>query len=475
LSDIDTNDDTEKYKRKILDDQAAQAEQQQLEQEQDGYGNLTNDQFEQELINRYHFKVTKDTEDIYYYEKTKGIYLKNAEWLIKQECLKFNPGISPTYVESIKQHIIWGNYIDRTEFDPHIEWLCCNSCMINLRTCETKPHSPKFMALTQIPHDYAPSLKMPCLEGCFPPGKIMQFLHQVMGPEDVETVLDFMAYSLWRGFPFHKYLFFNGSGRNGKGVTTNLMIKLLGVKNVSSESLDRILENRFSAANLFGKMANIDADLSSEALKRTGLLKKLTGGDQIMGEFKYKPAFPFVNHAKIIFSANKIPITPDESDAFFARLIIINFPNQFLGEKDNSNLTNELTTEPEMSAFLTLLVRRLPRVLKSGISHADSHTIEDNYLQYMQSSDPIRFFKETAIRATNDDVYVLKEDLFDSYRAFCTANRLPSESIQTFSRKLKDLGLKEEQKRISGQRPRVWKNIKLIDWAKPDDEDQETL
>jgi len=76
LSDIDTNDDTEKYKRKILDDQAAQAEQQQLEQEQDGYGNLTNDQFEQELINRYHFKVTKDTEDIYYYEDKGHLFKK---------------------------------------------------------------------------------------------------------------------------------------------------------------------------------------------------------------------------------------------------------------------------------------------------------------------------------------------------------------------------------------------------------------
>jgi phage/plasmid-associated DNA primase len=39
-----------------------------------------------------------------------------------------------------------------------------------------------------------------------------------MTPDDVETVLDFIAYSLWRDLPFHRYIIFNGSGRNGKGV-----------------------------------------------------------------------------------------------------------------------------------------------------------------------------------------------------------------------------------------------------------------
>ena len=51
-------------------------------------------------------------------------------------------------------------------------------------------------------------------------------------------------------------------------------------------------------------MANIDADLSSEALSRTGLLKKVTYPEEITGEFKFKAAFSFKNYAKLIFSAN---------------------------------------------------------------------------------------------------------------------------------------------------------------------------
>ena len=376
--------------------------------EESEYEHFTRDEFEAELIKKYHFKATKDTEDLYYYEDTQGIFVKGGEWIIKRESLRYNPGITTSTVEQIKAHIIWGNYIDRSEFDSQIEWLCCKNVMVNLLTGETKSHSPDFMSTVQIPHDYVIS-KGPLQPY---PTKIIHFFYQVMGLEDIETVLDFMAYCLWRAFPYHRWLLFNGSGRNGKGVTTNLIAHLLGVKNVSSETLHRLLDNKFASGNLYGKMANIDADLSSQALKQTGLLKKITGADEIPGEFKFKPAFFFRNHAKLIFSANTMPISPDETDAFFARLLIINFPNQFLGDKAKPNLIEELTTEKEMSALLGLVVRRLPGVLKEGISYTASHTVEDNYLRYIRSSDPIRYFAERAIRADSGaNVYVTKTDM----------------------------------------------------------------
>jgi phage/plasmid-associated DNA primase len=120
-----------------------------------------------------------------------------------------------------------------------------------------------------------------------------------------------------------------------------------------------------------------------------------------------------------------MPITPDETDAFFARLLIINFPHQFLGDKANPNLIAELTIENEMSALLSLVIRRLSRVLKNGISYTASHTIEDNYLRYIRSSDPIRYFAETALRIDNSpNVYVIKTDMYATYGKFCDKNKL---------------------------------------------------
>ena len=457
-----SDDEFSKAKKKILD-----------ENEEKGVKAKTEAQktFEQTLTEKFHFKSMKDTKELYYYDDSSGIYIKGGEWLIEQECIKRDPEIKTKEVTDIKNRIIWANYTDRSAFDPHVEWLCCKNVMVNLRTLETKPHGPECMATVQVPHMYL--YNTPCVPA---PSRIMRFFYQVMTPEDVETVLDYLAYCLWRGFPFHRWLLFNGSGRNGKGITLKLITKFLGQKNVSSESLDRLLENRFAPAKLFGKMANIDADLSSEALKHTGLLKKLTGGDSIPAENKFKPLFEFDNYAKLIFSANKIPITPDETDAFFARLIIINFPNQFLGDKANPNLIEELTTESEMSALFSVVLKRLRRVLKTGISTHHS-TIDENYIKYTESSDPIRLFIETSIDRTSQEAnesYEPKVDVYEAYRRFCAEKRLGIESSETFSRRLKKEGLEYDEKKIGGIRIYVWKNIKLKDWTKVE-EGQGTL
>lgn len=147
------------------------------------------------------------------------------------------------------------------------------------------------------------------------------------------------------------------------------------------------METRFATAELYGKLANIDADLSKKALKNTGILKKLTGGDYIPTEKKFRSPFQFVSNTKLLFSANEIPITEDETDAFFSCLIIINFPNQFVGKKDDPYLF--ITTDEELSGLLRIILRRLPRVLKEGISTTSS-SIDENYKKYILSSTPVR-------------------------------------------------------------------------------------
>jgi P4 family phage/plasmid primase-like protien len=437
---------------------------QELNRDYEFYG-----RFEWELTQKHHFKSLKDTKEIYYYEPTKGIYIKDAEWLIEQECIRSNPMVTTTDVNDTKNRIIWSNYTDRTEFDADIEWLCCKNVMINLVTGEAKEHSPDFMATVQIPQVYlhrTPHVPLPY--------KILNFLHEVMASnDDVEMVLDFIAYCLWRGFPFHRWLLFNGSGRNGKGVTTELITRFLGYENVSNETLHRLLSNNFASAGLYGKMANIDADLSSDELKQTGTLKKLTGNDWIAAEHKFKPPFHFKNHAKLIFSANKMPITPDESDAFFARPLIINFPNQYLGDKANPYLIDELTTPEEMSCLLSLVLKRLPRVLKAGTS--SQSTIEDNYTKYMQSSDPIRLFSELCIKTVLDvKDFETKEAVYNAYQNFCIDKKLPKESSETFSRRLKEIGFDYKQRKIEGVKTHVWIQVGLRDYKEAEKE-QDTL
>ena len=239
--------------------------------------------------------------------------------------------------------------------------------------------------------------------------------------------------------------------------------------------LQRLLGRVFSPAQLYGKLANIDADLSKDMLGNTGLLKKITGGDRITVEKKFKNPFDANIVAKMIFSANEIPQTSDESDAFFARLIIINFPKQFLGDAADPHLIDKLTTEQEMSGFFNLIVPRVAKVLEKGIT-GSNQSLEENYLKYMESSDPIRAFVETAISRSNDkDSFLSKTDLYNAYMDYCIAKQLNPESQFAFSQRLtKDFDIHYELKQKNKSRDYYWIGVKLKDWQKAE-EGQETF
>ena len=71
------------------------------------------------------------------------------------------------------------------------------------------------------------------------------------------------------------------------------MIKFVGADNVSNETLQRLVSNRFAAASLVGKLANICTDLPTKRLEDTHLFKGITGGDPIQAERKYQPPFSY--------------------------------------------------------------------------------------------------------------------------------------------------------------------------------------
>jgi putative DNA primase/helicase len=228
---------------------------------------------------------------------------------------------------------------------------------------------------------------------------------------------------------------------------------LFGSNNVSGENLERLLNERFAAASLYQKMVNVDADLSGDMLLRhTGKLKKLTGNDEYPAEFKYKKPFKFRNYAKLIFSCNTIPQIDDTTDAFFRRLVIINFTQQFFGSKEDINLIDKLTTNEELSGLFHILVTRLPRVLENGIRKTTNEVMETTYNKYMRSANPVGYFVENML--VNDATAKTKKfEMYEKYERFSLENGLALESEQSFSRKMtKDFDYRTKQLRDKGEK-----------------------
>jgi len=408
------------------------------------------------LIERYTFATMKDTDEIYYYDSDKGIYVKGGEIFIKKELAAMHAYIPSHQVKEIINTIKSKTYIDRKEFDSNIEWLACKDCMINLKTGEIKPHLPDFMTAIQIPVSYRMSFDSQ--NNQFSCQRIMKFLNEIVSDRrDIDTILDFLALALWREMKYHKLLLLEGNGRNGKGTLCKVITRLFGYENVSSESLDQLLNGRFSSSQLNGKLVNIDADISKEISKKLGMLKKLTGNDQISAEEKFKASFNFVNHAKLILVTNELPEIKEDTIAIFSRLLIINFSKTFI-KNANPNLIDELTTEEELSGLLQILLKRLPRVFKTGISYSKSI---ESLEQYQLRMNHVKYFADTYLEKVSE-CKIKKEIVYIKFKEYCYKNKITPKPENKFSQDMRKIGFEYRQLRTgSSFRSYYWINLRM--------------
>jgi putative DNA primase/helicase len=78
---------------------------------------------------------------------------------------------------------------------------------------------------------------------------------------------------------------------------------------------------------------------------------------------KFMDAFKVRNKAKLWFSANEIPESEDNSDAFYRRWMIFHLDKQYLYGKEDVNLFKKLTTPVELSGLLNIALVGLSRLV----------------------------------------------------------------------------------------------------------------
>ena len=406
--------------------------------------------FADELTEKYMFKTLNDTEEVLYYED--GYYHFRAESVIRAECEKTfgRLHISTYQVNEITNHVRRSTYIDRKELnDPWI--LNLKNGVYNVKNFEFSPHTPRLLSTIRIPLTYEPNATCPRIE---------KFISEIVYSEHVSLIKEMIGYCLYHGYPHQNWFLLHGEGANAKSSLLKLIVQFLGGDNVSSIGLQD-LNQRFASANLYAKSANIVADLSDADLKRTSMLKQLTGGDLITGEQKFKSIFTYFNFAKLIYSCNKVPLTEDKSNAFFRRVIFIPFPNTFVGKNADKNILDKLTTEEELSGLLNIAIAGLKRVMNGGFT--GSLTAEENEEVYERASNPVYgFFHDWC--EVNVEEYTPKTELYGAYCSYCKEKKVIAFSEKKFIDQMKLLTKMDTGQRGSaGQQKRVWLGIALSD------------
>ncbi|MGC9086691.1 MAG: DNA primase family protein [Thermoproteota archaeon] len=377
----------------------------------------------EELMQEYRFITMRDNEEVYVWKD--GYYRPHAETLIKEECKKrLGEEYRRNRVSEVIDYIKASTFTERREESPNL--IPLKNGVLDIDTMELKPHSPEYMFFNTLPVEYNPNAKCPNIE---------RFLSEVTSSEEDATVLiEFIGFCLYRKYFIAKALLLVGEGSNGKSTFLNLVRAFLGHENVSGRSLQDLEENRFAKADLHHKLANVYADLPDKALWQTGILKMLTGQDLISAERKFQHSFTFENYAKLLFSANKVPETYDESEAFFRRWLIVNFPKQFVGEEADPNILEKLTTPDELSGLLNLALAALKRLLERG-EFSYSKTTEEIKKDYMRKSSPVAAFAIDSLEV-DANAFIIKKELYSCFTEYCKEKNLPIISQDTFFKKL---------------------------------------
>ena len=335
---------------------------------------------------------------------------------------------------------------------PPLDRVNCANGIFNLDAGELEDHDPGFLSPVQIAVEFHEGAECPAIE---------RFLASVLpDPALRKLFFEIVAYLLTPDNTLQTAFMFLGSGNNGKSTAVNLLRALLGEPNASAVPLHRFEDDRFATADLYGKLANTFADLDSRALSSSSIFKSITGGDPLQAERKFRPAFTFKPYARMIYSANEAPPTPDSSDAFYRRWLIVPFERSFEGREDR-NLLASLTTPGELSGLLNYGLLALPGLRARG-RFVESEQTARAKERFKVDSDSVTGFVHDQCTLSLDG-QVAKPTLYQAYKTWCGDNNRRAISAQRFNRQLPGVAGPEQLDLATVQGVPIWRGIALAD------------
>ena len=344
-----------------------------------------------------------------------------------------------------------------------VEWIQFKDTLVNIYTGEEKKATPEFFTLNPIPWKPGNSEDTPTIDKLF---------EDWVGKDNKRLLYEITAYIPYRKYRIHRIFSLIGTGCNGKTTLGRLWEKFVGIENTTSTTIDLLNSSKFEMAKLYGKLLVKISEQDTNLLKKTSILKSLTGEDPMPFEMKHKNPTTFMNYAKLTQYANTLRQTTDTSDGFYRRWIIIDFPNKF--EESGIDPIDTIPDE-EFENLCRKIIRILKEVLERGIFYKEGG-IEEKKSAYQNKADLLRIFIETYY---DIDPYksVAKWEFQEKFEIFCKERNVQPMTARDVNKALKEeYNAEIKSKRFIDEdgEPKVWTFIfGLGEKDKPELEEKE--
>lgn len=287
-------------------------------------------------------------------------------------------------------------------------WVQFRAIMFDTKTSATMPASPSHFCVNPIPWKLASSSDTPMIQALF---------ESWVEPDFVLTLYEILAYCALADYPIHRAFCFIGTGRNGKTKYQKLIRRFVGTRNSCSGSLTDLETNRFGAFNLYKKLVCQMGETNYARLEASDMFKRLTGQDPVSFEKKGKDPINDLNYAKLLINTNGLPSSIDESEGFYRRWLILDFPNTFA----EGPCPVDAIPDEEFERLARKVTELLPALLARNTFTGEG-SIEERKRRYQNASNPLsQFLEEGYVR--DPDGRVKYNLVFDDYKRWLTANK----------------------------------------------------
>ena len=310
----------------------------------------------------------------------------------------------------------------------------------------------KEFCMNRLPVSYNPDAPKP--------EKWLSFLEQLLYPEDIPTLQEYMGYCLIPSTKAQQMLFLIGNGGEGKSRIGLVMHALLG-NNMNTGSVAKIETSNFARADQQFKYSLVDDDMKLEALPQTNHIKTIVTAELPMdlekkGEQSYQGAL-YVRF--MAFGNGSLRALYDHSDGFYRRQLILSVKPRDKFRKDDPYIAEKICAEAE-GIFLWAL-EGLHRLTQNDFHITQSERTRANVEAAMREGNTILGFMESeGYFLFKADDWTTSKDFYTLYTIWCDDNSEKPLSPRTFSNfrcaNEQKYNLEHNNKGFNAQGRRVW-------------------
>ena len=305
------------------------------------------------------------------------------------------------------------------------------------------------------------------------PNVWLRFLSELLVPEDVLTLQEYLGYCLLPTTKAQKMLMLIGKGGEGKSRIGLVMRSILGIS-MNTTSIQKVEKSEFARADLEDRLLMVDDDMDMSALTKTNYIKSIVTSEcQMDVERKHEQSYQTLLYVRFLcFGNGALTALHDRSDGFFRRQIVITTKDRPEGRVDDPYLVEKMVAEKE--GLLLWCLEGLKRLVANDYRFTISERSKENIAAIVKDANNIpAFLTSEGYLTFREDSKAATSDLYVAYKEWCEDNAENALSMKSFANYLSQysgsyhLIPDNNIYRGKGKRCRGYRGVEIIDHDNP--------